>query len=144
MLKPIISDPRKRDLRLAQRARFTISNKMVKKQYILTPFLAVVWICFLYLPANSAVQNTADSHESLFLLNKIAADTGQHNFIIAQDNRNGEIENESDSTQGEKSGQAGKSDKQPSKPENETDSTQSFEPTEKVKADQAVDFPYDI
>ena len=119
-------------------------SKKVKKHYIFTQFIALVWICFPYLPANLAAQNTADPHESLFLLNKIAANTGQYNFIVAQDNRNGEIENESDSTQGEESGQASEGEKQPRKQKREADPIESFEPTEKVKADQAVDFPYDI
>ena len=119
-------------------------SKMAKKNYSFTRFLVLVWICFLCLPANLAAQNTADPHESEFSPIKITANTRQNNFIVAQNNRNGEIENGSDSTPGEESGQECETEKQPSKQKSQTDSMKSFEPTEKVKADQAVDFPYDI
>jgi hypothetical protein len=117
---------------------------MVNKNYILTQFLAMVWICFVYLPSNLAAQNTVDAFESELSLNELAANTGQYKFIVAQNDRNGETENGSDPKPGEKSGQAGKSDKQPSKPKREADPVEPFEPTEKVQPDQAVDFPYDI
>jgi hypothetical protein len=119
-------------------------SKMAKANYRYTRFLVLVWFCFVCLPPNLMAQNTADPHDSEFSLNKIAANSGQYNFIIAQDNRNGEIENGSEPAQNDESGQASKSDKQSSKPENKAESTQTFEPTEKVEADQAVDFPYDI
>jgi hypothetical protein len=96
------------------------------------------------LPSNLAAQNTTDLHDSEFSLNKIVANTVQYNFIIAQNDHNGEIENGSDPKQGEESGQASEGQKQPRKQKREADPIESFEPTEKVKADQAVDFPYDI
>ena len=119
-------------------------SKMVKKNYRFIRFLVLVWIYFLCLPASLAGQNTADPYDLEFSWNNIAANTGQYNFIIAQNNRNGEIENGSDPKQGEESGQAGESEKQPRKQKREADPIESFEPTEKVEADQAVDFPYDI
>jgi hypothetical protein len=117
---------------------------MTSKNYIITQFLALVWIYFLCLPAILGAQNTADHYESEFSLISITANSGQNNFIVAQNNRNGEIEKGSDSTPDEESGQASESEKQPRKQKREPDPIESFEPTEKVKADQAVDFPYDI
>jgi hypothetical protein len=119
-------------------------SKIAKKNYRFTRFLVLVWIGFLYLPANLAAQSSAGPYKSEFSLNKLAANTGQYNFIIAQDNRNGEKENGSDPKQGEESGQANEGEKQLRKQKKEADPIKSFEPTEKVKADQAVDFPYDI
>ena len=104
----------------------------------------MMWICFVCLPSTIAAQNIVDPLVSELLMNKIAADTEQYYFIVAQNDRNGEIEKGSDLTTEEEPGQAGEGKKQSSGKKRETDPIESFEPTEKVKADQAVDFPYDI
>jgi hypothetical protein len=119
-------------------------NNMTSKNYIITQFLALVWICFLCLPTTLAAQSSADAYESEFSLINKTANTRQYHFIVAQNDRDGEIENGSDPKQGEESGQASEGQKQPRKQKREADPIESFEPTEKVKADQAVDFPYDI
>ena len=104
----------------------------------------LVWTYTACLLAILAAQSRAEASESELSLINTTANTGQYNFIIAQNDRNGEIENESDPIQSEESGQATESEKQPGKQKREADPLESFEPTEKVKADQAVDFPYDI
>ena len=117
---------------------------MLSKNYRFTKFLTLVGITFVCLSVSLAAQSTADLHEAEFSLDKIAANTGQEHFMVAQNSRNAEIEDGSDSTPAEVSGQAGEGEKQPRKQKREADPIESFEPTEKGKADQAVDFPYDI
>ena len=70
-------------------------------------------------------------------MNKIAADTEHYYFIVAQNDRNGEIEIDkgSDSTTDDEPGQATEAEKQPPKQKRKADPLQSFEPTEKVKAE---------
>ena len=104
----------------------------------------MMWICFMCLSSNIAAQNIVDPHVSELLSSKIADDTEHDYFIVAQNEGNGEIENGSDSNQTDESGPPGEGEKQPGMQKSETDPIESFEPTEKVKADQAVDFPYDI
>jgi hypothetical protein len=103
-----------------------------------------VLINFLCLPAILSGQSTTDYHDSESFLNKITAKTGHYYFIVAQNDHNGEIKKGADLTTDEEAGQARESKKQSSGIKKDTDPIESFEPTEKVKADQAVDFPYDI
>jgi hypothetical protein len=106
--------------------------------------LTLSWFCLVSLSSDLAAYNKVSPHILKLLSNKKTVVTGKHDFLVAQNNRNGETENEPAPKQGEKSDQAGEGEKQPGETSRQTDPVESFEPTEKVEADQAVDFPYDI
>jgi len=122
-------------------------NNQDKKRFIFLRRLLWAGLCFVWLPASIS---TADSIDAVgagsVLLQNEAAVLRPHNFIVAENNRNNEDNNGPDSAPGEDPEQkpAAESESKLSKPKNKTESVKSFEPTEKVKADQAVDFPYDI
>ena len=65
---------------------------------------------------------------------------------LSENNRSAEDKNGTESAPGEDPEQTPDTDSESksSKQKSNTDTVKSFTPTEKVKADQAVDFPYDI
>ena len=67
-------------------------------------------------------------------------------FILADNHGTDEQTGKTDASHGDAEGdKATENNKKKTKQENnKTKSLKTFEPTEKVKADQAVDFPYDI
>lgn len=122
-------------------------NNRDKKRLIFLRRLLWAGLCFVWLPVSLSTADGIDAvgAGSVRLQNE-AAVLRPHNFMVAENNRNTEDKNGSDSAPGEDPQQkpATDSESKPSKQKNKTDSLKSFEPTEKVKADQAVDFPYDI
>ena len=106
--------------------------------------LMLAWFCLVSLSSDLAAHKTVRPLVSELLSNETTADAGQQGFIVAQNNRNGEVENEPAPKQGEKSVRTGEGEKQSGAQSRQADAVESFEPTEKVEADQAVDFPYDI
>ena len=122
-------------------------NNKDKKRIIFLRRLFLVWLCFVWLPLSLSTADSIDPvrAESVLFQNE-ATVVRPHNFMVAENNRKAEDKNGSDAAPGQDPEQKPETngERKPSKQKNKTDSLKSFEPTEKVKADQAVDFPYDI
>jgi len=122
-------------------------SNIAKKRFFYGRRLLWVLLCLMWLPPSisSADRINPDHAESVPVQNKPKA-VRQSKFMVAENNRSAEAEDGTESASGEDPEQkpATNSESKPVKQKSNTDSVKSFEPTEKVKADQAVDFPYDI
>jgi hypothetical protein len=108
--------------------------------------ILIVGVCFFYLALTAPAAigtNTAKTHTT--------AESGQQTIqqtrlLIAQDNSDGQEPGDPGINPENRSKQnTEKKTKQEAIPsEAKTDALPSYEPSEKIKADQAVDFPYDI
>ena len=104
-------------------------------------FACVFFLCLTAVPATTTVK----------VPKKIIIESKKETFLrarllIAQNSRNGEEKNATGSTveNNSKQNPEKKTQKQAPTSKSKTAPLTSFEPSEKVKADQAVDFPYDI
>jgi hypothetical protein len=112
----------------------------------ISKLILFAWVCFFYLgltgpaaiPTKAAeIHTIPESSEKLF---------EKARLLIAADSSDGKEANDTGKTtenQSTPKTEKGTHKEKPSSKDN-TDPLTTFEPTEKVKADQAVDFPYDI
>ena len=120
-------------------------NKRIRKKWMSTLPLVVCLGVLWQTPAFAGRSIIDFSNPSFFIYS--AEDMApRHGFILADnhrtDNQTGKTDTSRGDAEGEKS--AVNNEKKTRKKSNKTKSLKTFEPTEKVKADQAVDFPYDI
>lgn len=122
-------------------------NNIDKMRFFFWRRLLGVLFCIMWLPpgTSSADRIDPDHAESAPVQNN-ATVVRQYKFMVAENNRSAEDQDGTESASGEDPEQkpATDSESRPAKQKSNTDSVKSFEPTEKVKAEQAVDFPYDI
>lgn len=119
-------------------------NKRTIKKWLSTLVLlgwGVVWQ-----PLGFAGRSISEFSDSPAYRSGAEALAQPHGFILADNHR---AEEETNKTNTSHSGKveknvAGNNEKKTEKENMKTKSLKPFEPTEKVKADQAVDFPYDI
>jgi hypothetical protein len=108
--------------------------------------LSLVWIFFFWVAVSPAMKST-DSQENVEEI--ISQDKGvvEHKiFFLVENDSDPEEEKAAGSTESEESNQKTKPKKgnAASKSRKKTAPLNPFVPSEKVKAGQAVDFPYDI
>lgn len=104
------------------------------------------WICFFFLGLTTAAAISTNAAETHTTAESAAQTFQQARVLIAQDNSDGqEAKDPGLNTENRSKPNAEKKTKQDAPPSRaKTDPLPSYEPSEKVKADQAVDFPYDI
>ena len=102
------------------------------------------WVFFLCLTAFPAITTVKAEKEIIIKSKKEAFQRGR--LLIAQNSRDGEENNATGSTveNDSKQNPEKKTQKQAPTSKSKTAPLTTFEPSEKVKADQTVDFPYDI
>ena len=108
--------------------------------------ILIVGVCFFYLALTAPAAISTDTAKT-----HINAESGQQTIqqtrlLIAQDNADAQAAGDPGSNpENQSEPNAEKKTKQEALPsEANTDPLPSYEPSEKIKADQAVDFPYDI
>jgi cytoskeletal protein RodZ len=124
-------------------------NKKFKKRLTFGPLLFfVAGYCFVWLSTCLAAQNSTELQRPEIFQSRNGADVRQNNFLVAENSRNDEEKKSSDSTPRREPDTQNetKTETETQTPDQKgkTDPLKSYQPSEKVKADQVVDFPYDI
>ncbi len=118
---------------------------MIKK-YVLTLPLVGVGFCLLWYPTCFAGRSPAELPGPAGFRTDSEGRVQPDEIILAENNQNAEERNPARTAQNGQAEEKPAMDnaKPSSKEKNKTKALKTFEPSEKVKADQAVDFPYDI
>jgi len=120
-------------------------NKRIVKT-VFMPLLVWAWVCLPWLPAVAAGHSTTELLDPAAYPSNGEAQMGPDRIVLAENKPAAEEDNAAGTTQEgqaeEKS--ATENANPPGKDKGKTKTLKTYVPTEKVKADQAVDFPYDI
>ena len=116
------------------------------KRYVLTLPLLGVWFCLLWQPTCFAGRSTAELQGSTDFQTNIQGRVQPYEIILAENNQTDEEQNRAGTAQnGQTQEKSATKDAKPTAEEkSKTKPLKTFVPSEKVKADQVVDFPYDI
>ena len=116
---------------------------MMKKCLLTLPLLLPG---FLWQPPGFAGRAISDFWSPSAYGSKAEAGAPLHGFILADNHSTDEETNRTGTPPGDGAGEknAADNEKETKKENNNTKPLQPFKPSEEVKADQAVDFPYDI
>ena len=118
---------------------------MIKK-YVFTLPLFGVWFCLLWQPICFAGRHTAKLSGPSDFRTDIEGRVEPDEIILAENHQTADEQNEAGTApKGQAQEQPATKDAKPTAEEkSKTKPLKTFVPSEKVKADQVVDFPYDI
>jgi hypothetical protein len=121
-----------------------LNNRMPKKWLLTMPLL--LWLVVLWQSPGFAGRSIAEFSDPSAFRSGAEAMAQPHGFILSDNHRTDEVTRKKDASDSGAAGDnsAKNNENETKKENNKTKSLKSFEPTEKVKADQAVDFPWDI
>jgi hypothetical protein len=124
----------------------TMPNKRIIIKHAVIPPLVGVWFCLLWQPGCWADHSPAGSLNSAATHFNLSAEMTPDGIILAEEKRAADKKQPTGAAPtGRTEEKSAANNKAPSSQEkNNAGDLKSFEPSEKVKADQAVDFPYDI
>ena len=106
----------------------------------------LLWLVVLWQPTGFASRSVTECWGPSSYRSGAEAMAQPNGFILVDNHRTDEQTSKTDTSNSAQAGEktATNNEKKTKKENNKTKPLKSFEPTEKVKADQAVDFPYDI
>jgi hypothetical protein len=118
-------------------------NKRIMKTVIMS---LLVWGCLPWLPAVAAGHRTIEPLAPATYLSNAEAQMGPDRIVLAENKQAAEEDNAAGATQAGPTEEKSATDtaNPAGKDKAKTKTLKTYVPTEKVKADQAVDFPYDI
>jgi hypothetical protein len=120
-------------------------NKQLIKKMITLPLVGI-WLCWLWHPATVTGQRTVDLPDPAICPSNIEVIIRPRRIILADSHETAEEKENAESDQSASAQENAPPDKTNSSAQqkSKTKPLKTFVPSEKVKADQAVDFPYDI
>ncbi len=118
-------------------------NKLIIKTVIMS---VLVWVCLPWLPAVAAGHRTVERLNPATYLSNGQARMRPDRIVLAENKQTAEEDNAAGANQESQAAEKSATDNAnpPGKDKAKTKTLKTYVPTEKVKADQAVDFPYDI
>ena len=121
-----------------------LNNQIIKK-VIIAPLVGI-WLCWLWHPAMVTGQSTADLPDPAIYPSNSEVIIRPQPIILAENHETAEQKEKAESDQSASAPENATPDKTDSSAQqkSKTRPLKTFVPSEKVKADQAVDFPYDI
>lgn len=106
----------------------------------------LVWVCLPWLPALAAGHRTLEPPAPATYLSNAEAQMKPDGIVLAENKQAAEEDNAAGANQAGQAAEKSATDNAnpAGKEKAKTKTLKTYVPTEKVKADQAVDFPYDI